>query len=303
MAKAKLNKIDAIKAKTQKGIPTKKILLISLPTVAVLVFVVAYLFSIPTLQTNDYKAIAKSNQLALSSSASKAIDSESQHAYFAQDVSVAEAKSALKVSQDAASDLESKINANEKGLTDFTELPLVSTVNNDYKNAVGLKSLESQYVKATKDYLTEFKSVNMYFEQTLPLVDISDQITSISNDIQNAGSVDELTAAIDKVIAKLDQATGILSSVKPPESVKGLHDANVASINDLTAIMKQLKAAVLAQDADTFTSLGQTFNDKQTAYEKQFKDLETKFVDESKLAKSANAINQLSKQIDAKNAN
>jgi hypothetical protein len=120
----------------------KKTLLISLPVIVIILAAAGYLFGAPALQTNGYKTVARTNQLALASSTSKAISAARQNAFLVQGISIPEAKNALKISNDAIADLGTKIKSNEKGLTTLSELPYVATVNKSYKTTLDLKSLE-----------------------------------------------------------------------------------------------------------------------------------------------------------------
>lgn len=277
----------------------KKKLLITLPVIA-LILIAVYLFAIPAMQTNSYKETVKSNQLALSSSADKAIGAASQNAFLSQDISLAEAKNALKISTDAISNFETKISSNEKGLTNLSELPFISAVNKNYKTAIDLKSLEEQYVTASKEYLAEFKSVNDYNKKTLPILEISEGFEAVSEKFQAAQSEAELTAAIDEYISKLEEAKMIATPIQPAESTKEMHDFSISGLGELSSIMKQLKAAIQAMDVEKMMTLSNTLQEKTTLINEKSKEITVRLIDESKLAKLGDRLNDLNKQIDAK---
>lgn len=280
----------------------KKKLLISLP-IALVALVVVYLFGVSTLQANGYKSSAKSAQLALSGSVGKAITAARQNAYLDSTVNVIEAKNAVKISKDAAGELESKIKNNEKKLADFSELPLVVGVNQAYKEVLDVKALEGQYVKVSKEYLVELEAVNLYNEKLLPVFEIMDKMDVIAADMENAESVDEVTNALDKLVAELDKAIKLATQLKPAESQKEMHNSDVKDIKYLAYLVKQMKAAIVAEDMNKFIAAGEAFDKKEAAMEKVSKAQGITFVEKSKLAKLGDKLNNISKQIDIKTAN
>ena len=281
----------------------KKLLLISIPVGVVLLAAAGYLYGIPSLQTNGYKAVQKSDQLSLSTSANAAITAAKQSAFLDQDVTIAQAKNAVKIANDAIGDLESKIRSTEKGLTTFSELPLIANINGGYKTTLGVRSLEVQYVKASNDYLAEFKSVNEYNEKSIPILEMSEQVETISASMQNATTPEDVVAVIDQLIAKLNQASKIAGTLKPAESQKESHEAGVKGLKDMTALLQQMKAAVVALDLDQFMTLAQAFEEKGTSLTKESKALTIKLVEKSKLTQLGDKINALNKQIDTKTTN
>jgi len=284
------------------GTVLKKTLLISLPIVDVLLLAAGYFFGMPALQANGYKATAKQNQATLSASVDRAITAAKQNAFLQDDVTIAQAKNAVKISNDAASDLESKINSNEKGLTDFSELPWVTSVNSGYKTTLAVRSLEAEYVKAAKDYLAELKSVTKYDEQTIPILKLMEDVENMPS-LDDAANLDEATAAIDNVIAKLNQVIKLADQMKPTESMKESHELNLKTANELVAIMKQMKTGIATLDAELLMTSLQAFQDKATSVQKKSKELEIDFVEKSKLTQLGDKLNSLSKQIDAKTSN
>ena len=280
----------------------KKTLLISLPIVVVVLVAAGYFFGMPTLQTNGYKATAKQDQAVLSASVDRAITAAKQNAFLQDDVTIAQAKNAVKISNDAASDLESKINSNEKGLTNFSELPWVTTVNGSYKTTLAVRSLEAEYVKAAKDYLAELKGVNKYDEQTIPILELMEDVKDMPS-LNDAADLNEATAAIDNVIGKLNQVIKLANQMKPTESMKESHELNLKTANELVAIMKQMKTGVATLDVNLLMTSMQAVQDKTTSVEKKSKELEINFVEKSKLTKLGDKLNSLSKQIDAKTSN
>ena len=226
-----------------------------------------------------------------------------QNAYLQSDVTVAQAKNAVKISKDAADDLEFKIKNNEKGLTDFSELPWVKAVNGNYKTVLEARDLEGKYVQAAKEYLAELKGVNKYNEQTIPLLELTEQVQAISGEMNNVESADDVMAVIDELIAKLDQVIKLATPLQPAESLKESHEFNLKSVKELEVIMKQIKTAVMNQDIELYMTAAQAYTEKSVNMEKQSKALEVKFVEKSKLTQLGNKLNALSKEIDAKTAN
>lgn len=279
----------------------KKILLISLP-IAVIALAAIYLFGVPAMQTNGYKTTARSNQLALSASVAKATTTASQNA-FSSPESVAEAKNELKMLKDAGNDLETKIKSNEKGLTQFSTLPFVTSVNSTYKKTADLKTLEEKYVKAAKDYLAEYNAIYKYNEQTLPiLVIMLEKFPEAFTKLQEAESIDDAYIAIDSVVSQLNEITKIATAIKPAESIKESHEQELKGLAELTKIMKSLKTAMQAMDIDAVTTLQTEFSTKMDKLAKDEDKLNVKFVEESKLTKLGNTLNDLNKQIDLKTA-
>lgn len=279
----------------------KKKLLIILPTIALLLAAI-YLFAIPSLQSNSYKVTANSSHSALASSVNSAINAATQSTFFADDITLAEAKNALKTSKDALSDLETKIQTNENNLTSFTELPMISVVNHNYKTTLDLRLLEEKYVQASKDYANEFKGVTTYEEQTLPLMEMTEQLPALSNKFETAQSPAEFATAIDEVIVKIDEMIKLASSIKPTDSLKEYHEYQLKSLNEFKSILNQTKAAVVAMDLDKLTTLSKTFETQNADIQKKSKDLSVKVVEESKLTKLGNTLKDLNKQIDIKTA-
>lgn len=280
----------------------KKTLLISLPVIVIILAAVGYLFGAPALQTGGYKTVARTNQLALASSTNKAIGAARQNAFLVQGISIPEAKNALKISNDAIADLETKIKSNEKGLTTLSELPYVAAVNKGYQATLDLKSLEGQYVKASKEYLAEFKAVTKYNEQSLSILEISEDFSKIGEKFETAESEADVTAIIDQYISKLNEVRKIAEAMKPAESVKELHQLNLKSLDEYTTLMKDLKAALQALDLNKLMTLSESADKMGTDLEKQSKKLAIKLVEESKLAKLGDTLNSLNKQIDTKTA-
>lgn len=189
-----------------------------------------YFYGAPTLQTNGYKTVARTNQLALASSTNKAISAASQNAFLVQGISIPEAKNALKISKDAIADLETKIRSNEKGLITLSEMPLVASVNQNYKATLELKSLEGQYVQTSKDYLAEFKAVTAYNEKSASILELAEDFDKIGEKFETAESEADVMAIIDQYINKLNQVNKIALSMKPVESVKEMHQLSLKGL-------------------------------------------------------------------------
>jgi len=279
----------------------KKKLLIILPIVAVLLLA-GYAYGVPAAQTNSYKTTARTNQLALSAGVAKAISAANQNAFLDPEITMAEAKNATIISKNAAADLETKIKGNEKGLANFNELSFISTVNPSYKTTLELNKLEKDYVKASKEYLAEFQAVNKYNEQTLPILEISEQLPDILAKFETAESEQEFYAVIDELIAKLDQATKTAAALTPPESVKEAHEFNLKGLREVTNIFKKMKTAVQAMDIEALATLMTDADKKMTSMEKDGKKLTLKLIEESKLTKLGNSLNKINKEIDLKTA-
>jgi hypothetical protein len=280
----------------------KKALLISTPIIIIILAVAGYFYGAPTLQTNGYKTVARTNQLALASSTNKAISAASQNAFLVQGISIPEAKNALKISKDAIADLETKIRSNEKGLTDLSEMPLVASVNQNYKATLELKSLEGQYIQTSKDYLTEFKAVTAYNEKSASILELAEDFDKIGEKFETAESEADVMAIIDQYINKLNQVNKIAMGIKPAESVKEMHQLSLKGIQQLTQLMKDLKSALQALDLEKLMTLSESADKINEDLEKQSKKLAIKLVEESKLAKLGDKLNALNKQIDAKTA-
>lgn len=280
----------------------KKALLISTPIIIIILVAAGYFYGAPTLQTNGYKTVARTNQLALASSTNKAISGASQNAFLVQGISIPEAKNALKISKDAIADLETKIRSNEKGLTDLSEMPLVASVNQNYKATLELKSLEGQYVQTSKDYLAEFKAVTAYNEKSASILELAEDFDKIGEKFETAESEADVMAIIDQYINKLNQVNKIAMGIKPAESVKEMHQLSLKGIQQLTQLMKDLKSALQALDLEKLMTLSESADKINEDLEKQSKKLAIKLVEESKLAKLGDKLNALNKQIDAKTA-
>ncbi|HEU4715351.1 MAG TPA: hypothetical protein VFS14_00795 [Candidatus Saccharimonadales bacterium] len=280
----------------------KKVLLISLPILVIILAATGYFYGAPALQTNGYKTVARTNQLALASSTNKAIGAASQNAFLAQGISIPETKNALKISKDAIADLETKIHSNEKSLTNLSEMPLVASVNPNYKATLELKSLEIQYIQASKDYLAEFKAVTAYNEKSASILELAEDFDKIGEKFETAESEADVMAIIDQYISKLNQVNKIATAMKPAESVKEMHQLNLQSLQQLTQLMKDLKAALQALDLEKLMTLSESADKINTDFEKQSKKLAIKLVEESKLAKLGNKLNDLGKKIDTKTA-
>lgn len=273
-----------------------------MPIVALLL-VAGYLFVIPTMAVNSYKSKVTQSHLSLAASIDKAINAARQDAFLAPDTTVAQAKNALQIAKDAASDLEVKIQSNDKALTDLTELPLAASVNGSYKNAQELKSLEQKHIQAAKDYLAEFKQVNDYNEKTIPILEIMDELKATATEMEGAESPEEILKAIDVYITKLDAAEKIASPLTPTESLKKVHEYNLENVHKALSLMKQMKAAVTAMDVEKIMSLLETYQKLSTTSEKELKELTTEFVERSKLTTLGKAATELKSRIDAKAAN
>jgi hypothetical protein len=279
----------------------KKKLLIILPIVVVLLLA-GYLFGVPAMQTNSYKSTARTSQLALSASVAKAITAANQNAFLDPEITMAEAKNATIISKNAAADLETKIKSNESGLTSFNELALIAAVNPSYKSTIELNKLEKDYVKTSKEYLAEFQAVNKYNEQTLPILEISEQLPDILAKFETAESEQDFYAVIDELVAKLDQATKIGAALTPPESVKEAHEFNLKGLREVTTIFKKMKTAVQAMDVEALMTLQTDADKKMTSMEKDGKKLTLKLIEQSKLTKLGDTLNKINKDIDLKTA-
>lgn len=278
-----------------------KKLLITLPIVALLLLA-GYFFVIPAMAVNDYKPKVAQSHLSLTSSIDKAINAARQNAFIASDITVAEAKNAINVSKDAASDLEVKIQSNEKALTSLSEVPFGAAVSSSYKRAQEVKSLEQQHLKAAKDYLAELKLVNDYNEKTVPIIEIMDQLKITAAEMESAESPEEILKAIDTYTTKLSAVEKIASPLTPAESLKKIHERNLKNVRESLSLMKQMKAAVIAMDVEKIMSLLETYQKLSAVSENEMKKLANEYVEESKLANLGKTVTELKSQIDTKTA-
>jgi hypothetical protein len=162
--------------------------------------------------------------------------------------------------------------------------------------------LEEKYVQASKDYANEFKGVTTYEEQTLPLMEMTEQLPASTSKFETAHSPAEFATAIDGFIGKIDEMTKLASSIKPAESVKEYHEYQLKSLDQFKSMLNQIKVAVVAVDLDKFTTLSNSFETQNADIQKKSKDLSVKIVEESKLTKLGNTLKDLNKQIDIKTA-
>lgn len=279
----------------------KKTIILGAAGVAVVALLAGYFFVLPAMQVGAYKNTVATKHSELNDTLNKLTAVLESDTFVKTEVEPSKIRSDVQAGNNAAKDVEAKLAQVKGDLTTFATWPLLD-FNDKYKTALSIKADEQQYVAKTEAFVSEMKSVLAYMDKN---ADLTEKVTDFATSMDSAGqaeSADDYAAQINSAAAKLQTTVDELAKLTPPASLKEGHDYSVKAIGEYIALFKEVAAAVKAGNEAKLMDLEKKITAKNDEITKKTDDYNAKFIRESDLRKLDDALNQLDRDIDRKQA-
>lgn len=218
------------------------------------------------------------------------------------DVEAAQVHADVKKGLESIKDAQSTLALTEKELTHLNIAPGLSW-NSAYKPAKELRDNEQKYVDNTHSYLNELKSVLTYFDASADLdKEYEDAVNDLSNADLTAETDEDYAKQVDAVIVKIDQTNQKVAALSAPESLKAAHEYNVVTTKKLVQMLKDLSAAVKAQDYDKEDAIATDLANLMDEAISKSDDYNADFIRSSNLRKLDDKLNDLDRTIEHQTA-
>lgn len=279
----------------------KKNILLSAAGALLAVLLVGYFVAVPSIQVGSYKETVATKHSELNEVINKLGAILERDMFIKSEVETATIHSDVKIGNEAVKNAEAKLALVKGDLTSFSALPLLD-LNEKYKTAIALKADEQQYVSKTEAFVAEMKGVLTYLGKN---ADMLAKFTEFGNAITAAAeaeSADEYAAKVEAAVKDIQSTLDELQKLTPPASLKESHEYSNKAFGELLALYKESAAAVRAENMDKAEQIDEKIYDKTEEMVKKIDDYDAKFVRESELRKLDDALNQLDRDIDRKQA-
>lgn len=262
------------------------------------VVLLSYVVVMPGRQVASYKQATETNQSKLNEKVNKVNDILDSDTFVKTDVEAAQVHADVKKGLESIKDAQSTLTLTDKELTHLNIAPGLGW-NSAYKPAKDLRDNEQKYVDNTRSYLNELKAVLTYFDANADLdKEYENAVNDLSNADQTAETDEDYAKQVDAVIAKIDQTNQKVAALSAPESLKAAHEYNVATTKKLVQMLKDLSAAVKAQDYDKEDAIATDLSNLMDEAISKSDDYNADFIRNSSLRKLDDKLNDLDRTIE-----
>jgi len=275
---------------------SKKTVIISLLSLLTVAAIGVYFFVVPGMHAESYVSEAKKSLSTFENEATQLAKTIDSSLYNEEELTATDLNSKVGESNRILESLEDELAVSKEKLTNYQVLPLLGWTASA-KDASAISAAAAEYITACEKLIAEIKPQLEYFSAFEDVLKETEKVADLRTSLESAADEAEFAAILDEAATLAKSITEDSEAIKPPTSLKAVHDASTKSTGELAALLADMSAAINAQDYEALATISEEMLAVTDEYTEKSKQLIRKFDKESELRKFSDQVANLQREV------